>query len=36
MKSDYEVVVAGTGPSGALTATLLALGGHDVLLSHKV
>lgn len=35
MKSDYEVIVAGSGPSGALTAALLALKGHDVLLMDK-
>jgi len=35
MKSVYEVIVAGAGPSGALTAALLALEGHDVLLLDK-
>ncbi len=35
MKCEYEVVVAGAGPSGALTAALLALEGHDVLLLDK-
>ncbi len=35
MKSEYEVVVAGAGPSGALNAALLALEGHDVLLLDK-
>lgn len=35
MNSDYEIVVAGAGPSGALTAALLALEGHEVLLLDK-
>jgi len=35
MKSDFEVIVAGAGPAGALNAALLARGGHRVLLLDK-
>ena len=35
MKQDYEVIVVGAGPSGAITAALLTRYGHDVLLLDK-
>lgn len=35
MQKEREVIVVGAGPSGALTATLLAQHGHDVLLLDK-
>ncbi len=35
MKEDYEVIVVGAGPSGAMTAILLARYGHNVLLLDK-
>ncbi len=35
MKADHEVIVAGAGPAGSLTAALLARKGHDVLLLDR-
>ena len=35
MQEHREVIIAGSGPAGALTAALLAGKGHDVLLNDK-
>lgn len=35
MKAKYDVVIAGAGPAGSITATLLARYGYDVLLVDK-
>ncbi|MEZ4645742.1 MAG: FAD-dependent monooxygenase [Chloroflexota bacterium] len=35
MSDEREVIVVGAGPAGAITATLLAQNGHDVLLLDR-